>query len=109
MTQLTSSRRASPDRPGRERSVTVPLEAMGHRTFVDQHGGEWEVWDTTPAKEVSHTLSGGWLTFQCGAEKRRLAPVPLYWLNAPEAELHRLLDAARPVTPSTLFERESRS
>ena len=74
---------------------------------MDQQGAEWEVWDTTPAKEVSQTLSGGWLTFQSGATKRRLAPVPLYWLNAPESELLRLLHAARPVTPSSLFERES--
>ena len=70
---------------------------MGHRTIRDEQGLEWQVWDTTPAKQVSDTLEAGWLTFESAAEKRRLAPVPLYWLNATDGELLALLDRAQPV------------
>ena len=58
---------------------------------------EWQIWDTTPAKQVSQTLEGGWLTFESAEEKRRLAPVPLYWLSAPDDELRGLLAQAQPV------------
>ena len=58
---------------------------------------EWQIWDTTPAKQVSHTLEAGWLTFESHGEKRRLAPVPLYWLSASDEELRALLDRAQPV------------
>ena len=71
--------------------------AMGHRTIRDGRGLEWQIWDTTPAKQVSHTLEAGWLTFESASEKRRLAPVPLYWLNATDNELLALLDRAQPV------------
>ena len=70
---------------------------MGHRTIRDGQGLEWQVWDTTPAKQVSQTLETGWLTFESTAGKRRLAPVPLYWLNASDAEMLALLERAQPV------------
>jgi len=70
---------------------------LSHRTFTDATGVEWEVWDVFPSTDVRHTLQGGWLTFQSATEKRRLAPVPLYWINADDAELGRLLRAAKPV------------
>lgn len=70
---------------------------MGHRTIRDRQGLEWQIWDTTPAKQVSQTLEAGWLTFESHGEKRRLAPVPLYWLNATDEELLSLLERALPV------------
>lgn len=70
---------------------------MAHRTFRDRDGLEWQVWDVMPSQYVGATLDGGWLTFLAGDEKRRLAPVPLYWLSASEGELARLLEAAKPV------------
>ena len=72
---------------------------MALRTFRDANGILWQVWDTLPAKIVSNTLEGGWLTFQREGEKRRLAPIPLYWANAGEDELRALLEQARPVGP----------
>ena len=81
---------------------------MGHRTIRDEQGVEWQVWDTTPAKQVSQTLEGGWLTFESRTEKRRLAPVPLYWLSAEERELLELLGRARPVQASRPIWREER-
>jgi hypothetical protein len=70
---------------------------LSHRTFTDAAGVEWEVWDVFPSTDVRHTLQGGWLTFQSPTEKRRLAPVPLYWVNADDGELRRLLQTAKPV------------
>jgi len=70
---------------------------MAHRTFRDRNGLEWQVWDVIPNSYVGATLDGGWLTFLSGDDKRRLAPVPLYWVNAPEAELVVLLDSAKQV------------
>ena len=58
---------------------------------------EWQVWDVIPNSFVGATLDGGWLTFLSGEDKRRLAPVPLYWVNAPDTELIALLDSAKQV------------
>ena len=70
---------------------------MAYRSFTDHDGTEWQVWDTVPGKQVRHSLAGGWLTFECEAEKRRLAPIPLYWVNAPDEELERMLQGAKVV------------
>ena len=70
---------------------------MAHRTFHDQSGMEWEVWDVIPDKRVSTTLTGGWLAFQTQTERRRLAPLPLYWAKASEEELCDLLERAKAV------------
>ena len=67
---------------------------MAYRNFTDRNGTEWEVWDVLPNSTVRHTLSGGWLTFETAGEKRRLAPVPLYWVSAEDAELERLMHTA---------------
>lgn len=74
-----------------------PHGSMALRSFRDSRGVLWQVWDTLPEKIVSNTLEGGWLTFQREGEKRRLAPIPLYWANAPDEELRNLLERARPV------------
>lgn len=70
---------------------------MSYRTFTDANGVEWQAWDVFPNTDVRHTLQGGWLTFQSAGEKRRLAPVPLYWVSADDDELRRLLGNAKPV------------
>ena len=75
---------------------------MALRNFTDSHGVEWTVWDTvrTTDAPVRETLTEGWLTFEAPAtgEKRRLAPVPLYWANAPDDEMERLLAKAKVAT-----------
>lgn len=70
---------------------------MPLRSFTDARGVAWQAWDTLPEKLVSNTLEGGWLTFQSEDEKRRLAPIPLYWATAPDEELRELLSRARVV------------
>ena len=72
---------------------------MALRNFRDPDGSLWQVWDTLPEKIVSDTLEGGWLTFQREGEKRRIAPIPLYWANASDDELRGLLARAKPVAP----------
>lgn len=74
---------------------------MPHRTFTDHDGVEWQVWDIVPGKRVRHSLAGGWLTFESATEKRRLAPIPFYWVHADDAELERLLATANPVPRRT--------
>ena len=73
---------------------------MALRSFRDSNGILWQAWDTLPEKIVSNTLEGGWLTFQREGEKRRLAPIPLYWANASEEEMRALLARAKPVVPA---------
>jgi hypothetical protein len=48
---------------------------------------------------VAPALQRGWLAFQAGAERRRLAPVPPGWADAPVAALARYCEAAVPVAP----------
>ena len=50
---------------------------MAHRTFKDSGGRDWEVWDVVPSQWVGPTLDGGWLAFQSGEDRRRLAPLPI--------------------------------
>lgn len=80
---------------------------MAHREFPDTSGKSWEVWDVRPAavdqERRAHApspaagLESGWLAFQCGAERRRLAPIPVGWEQQPADELCALLDRAVPI------------
>jgi hypothetical protein len=78
---------------------------MAHRTFVDRIGMTWEVWDVRPNAAVlfSHDgagalqeLANGWLCFQSGSTRKRLAPIPANWADLPEDELVRLWRLATP-------------
>lgn len=68
------------------------------RSFINVDGVEWQVWDTIPSQSVGATLEGGWLTFLSTAEKRRLAPLPLYWVSATDDQLRELLAKSWVVT-----------
>ena len=46
---------------------------------------------------VTRALGGGWLAFQSGQDRRRLAPIPPGWEDADEATLARYLGAAATV------------
>ena len=85
---------------------------MAHRTFRDEIGREWDVWEVVPtaverrmAKAaprasalerrrvqevrvvVPDSLQKGWLAFQSGSERRRLAPIPADWLRCSDERL----------------------
>jgi hypothetical protein len=57
------------------------------REYRDKTGKTWRVWDVYPSARAGastssvphHTFVDGWLCFECGSEKRRLAPIPFDW------------------------------
>ena len=91
---------------------------MAHRTFRDQDGQVWDVWDVYPTMaerratpstgEVAverrrHSepraplppeLRDGWLAFESNGERRRLTPAPPDWFGLEDEELERLLGRA---------------
>ena len=70
---------------------------MSSRAFRDRNGVEWRVWSTIPSNP--HTLGGefgqGWLTFESEVGRRRLAPIPAGWEDAPDSRLELYRQAAR--------------
>lgn len=61
---------------------------MPIREFTDAAGVRWRVWSTIPLSTgVVGTLRRGWLTFEAGPRRRRLAPIPDGWEDASDAEL----------------------
>jgi hypothetical protein len=74
------------------------------RDFTDGDGVRWSVWSTLPtAKGVVGSLRQGWLTFEAGGDRRRLAPIPLNWENASLSELRAMCARAGRLqrTPAT--------
>ena len=74
---------------------------MAHRK-VRFEDGEWDVWDVRPevrAHSLGSGLQNGWLCFQCGAERRRLTPIPEGWDGLEDSQLRPLFEKARPVSP----------
>jgi hypothetical protein len=82
-----------------------------HRTFADEEGRRWEVWEVAPSDifrpdptvDVQAEIAEcppvgvwalGWLTFHSGADRRRLAPIPEQWERTTDAELRALLGRA---------------
>jgi hypothetical protein len=59
------------------------------RVFRDSRGVEWRVWSTHPTtpSAVSADLRAGWLTFDSGAERRRVGPIPIGWETFSNEEL----------------------
>ncbi|HKW46786.1 MAG TPA: hypothetical protein VJN70_05055 [Gemmatimonadaceae bacterium] len=95
---------------------------MTHRKIKDGDGQSWDVWEVDPSvveqrmsgehpamqpgesttKErrefrllVPSALQQGWLAFQCGNERRRLAPIPENWNTLRDAALVELLCKAK--------------
>ena len=74
---------------------------MAYAEFTDRTGRSWRVWHTRPIlSEVLNALpeawKDGWLTFESGDEKRRLAPVPAGWERLPPKRLELLCRVAEP-------------
>ena len=70
---------------------------MALREFTDRRGNSWRVWETRPTTDnVRPELQDGWLTFEQGETRRRLAPIPERWAECSELELRRLCTAAQP-------------
>ncbi|HEX8672097.1 MAG TPA: hypothetical protein VF710_09420 [Longimicrobium sp.] len=75
---------------------------MAYREFTDDGGNFWRAWDTYPgsAANVRPGFEGGWLGFECEAERRRLAPVPAGWEEASDDDLRSMLARAQPNRPA---------
>lgn len=72
---------------------------MALREFTDDRGERWRVWDTVPVRlEGMGEFRSGWLTFDNGTERRRLAPVPPGWAELPPSRLELLLRVAHATT-----------
>ena len=94
---------------------------MTHRKIKDGVGRQWDVWEVYPSAveqrmsgeypavnggkpsqpekremriRVPSALQEGWLAFQSGNERRRLAPIPENWIALDEEALIRLLARA---------------
>ena len=72
---------------------------MPFREFRDENGDEWMVWITTPTERrgVADDFRDGWLTFESGMARRRLAPVPPHWETMSVEHLRLALSASKPV------------
>lgn len=84
---------------------------MSHRVITDALGASWQVWEVIPGAladrlpvVVAPRFATGWLAFEridtplgASPEKRRLAPVPADWADAPEHELLAMLSTAQRV------------
>jgi hypothetical protein len=76
---------------------------MAYLEFQDSAGLTWRVWDTYPSRpEVIDTAwRDGWLTFECGAVRRRLTPIPNGWAEAEPPRLELMCKVAEPSRPET--------
>jgi hypothetical protein len=82
---------------------------MAVRTFESPDGATWSVWEVIPGRvsdfrsslgsHLPRDLADGWLCFDCGTEKRRLAPLPAHWHERTDEDLRFWLRAAVPVRP----------
>lgn len=68
---------------------------MAIQEFSDGAGVRWRVWATTPSRgNVRPQFAAGWLAFESGSERRRLAPIPAGWTEADDAALCEMLAQA---------------
>lgn len=74
---------------------------MPYRELEDD-GGTWMVFSTQPraGANVRPQYAGGWLSFQRGTERRRLAPIPAGWEHAGDDQLGLWLARAEVVAQS---------
>lgn len=100
---------------------------MAHRSFQDNRGRVWEVWEVHPENwerrlggdrrraprptpdrrqfpeqraAVPNELRDGWLAFASPTERRRLTPIPPDWVTLSDFDLQRLADSALRVSHS---------
>lgn len=80
---------------------------MAYRTFASPDGAIWTAWCVAPDRpecwneRAAHFLpagmTGGWLCFESGEDKRRLSPAPVGWAEITDSELWALCGTAQSV------------
>ena len=87
---------------------------MALRSFADDNGAIWQVWDVLPSqpelierrknivarlggdeRRAGPALAEGWLAFESERGRRRLAPIPSGWENATDDQLKEWCTQAR--------------
>jgi hypothetical protein len=78
---------------------------MSIRELTDSSGVLWRIWSTLPSMPniVSPDLREGWLTFDSGTSRRRLAPIPIGWDALPGSNLELLIKVAMSIRTSDPF------
>lgn len=78
------------------------------REFTDPDGCKWVVYaindgaiEGAGRRYLPDEYQRGWLVFECGERKLRLAPVPAGWDDLRVEELRELLAKAKPTTNTT--------
>src|SRR5689334_21700219 len=78
------------------------------REFTDQDGCNWVVYainddaiEAPGRRYLPDAFRQGWLVFECGERKLRLAPIPAGWSDMRDDELKALLADAKPSTNTT--------
>jgi hypothetical protein len=91
------------DFPWHVRVPPAELRDVALREYRDDEGVTWRVWAVMPSSvskseiAVAGRFLAGWLCFDCGAEKRRLKPVPSAWDQRTDHELDALRRTAEVV------------
>jgi hypothetical protein len=74
------------------------------RTFQDDSGGTWSVYEVSAdtlsfgrRNFLPSDFREGWLVFESGEVRRRLAPRPPEWQDFPVSALRQLLERAETV------------
>lgn len=85
--------------------MTAVARSMTVRVFTDSNAVCWHVWATISSRPdlVSAELYDGWLTFDCGSSRRRLAPIPTNWEVATDERLELMCRAANSARTSDPF------
>lgn len=95
---ISVRRRLRGERP-RVSAPAPAVETLSSRTFTDVEGRSWQVFSVHPSMRVGKAavraaFAQGWLTFECGEETRRLAPIPDDWQTLDETALGALCGRA---------------
>jgi hypothetical protein len=78
------------------------------REFTDEQGRRWIAYTVGTAahgvnasrRYLPDEYRNGWLAFESGERKLRLAPVPAGWADMTDDQLRGLLGQARPTEPT---------
>ena len=94
---ISVRRRLKKDGAGRAEADAKSRSRSEAREFMDAANVKWTAIAIHPSTSKSLTASyrTGWLSFDSGAETRRLAPIPDGWSKLPDDELRRLCELAK--------------
>jgi hypothetical protein len=87
-------------------------ELEAHRLFIDARGAQWDAFAVYPSsatagrKALPAQYHRGWLSFQSGAEVRRLTPIPEGWRQLGSDGLRHLLEKAE-IAPRRIRQTET--